>query len=195
MGMSVFLSFILYAVVTASTPGPNNILLLNAMLNYGYKGSKGIIAGVYIGFAAVMIICGVASNALIAILPSLLVYLKILGVVYILYLAYKVAISKPPNIESKADKIGFRAAFILQFVNVKIILYGITIQTAFVLPYDDSLVISAAFVLLSIIIGFAGPLLWIFAGAVLRKLLMRYYKVANVIMALLLVISAIGIVI
>ena len=126
MGLETFISLTLYMVITATTPGPNNILVLNSVVNYGYAQSKRLILGVYAGFAAIMILCGFGTHLLIELLPNTLGILKILGAGYVFYLAYKVAKSKPQGLESDNDNLGFFNTFLLQFVNVKIILYAVT---------------------------------------------------------------------
>ncbi|RDU60204.1 LysE family transporter [Helicobacter sp. MIT 14-3879] len=193
MGFETFLSLLVYMSITATTPGPNNILALSSVINYGYRESKRLILGIYAGFASIMILCGFGCHLLIEILPNMLEFLKILGVGYVLYLAYKVAISKPQGLESQNENLGFFNAFFLQFVNVKIILYAITIHISFVLPYYQSYFYTGTFVLLSIVVGFMGIFLWIIAGVALKAFLTKHYKIANFTMAALLVLSAVQI--
>lgn len=134
MNLETFLSLFAYMSITATTPGPNNILALNSVVNYGYRESKRLILGIYAGFACIMILGGFGCHFLVEILPNVLDILKFLGVGYVLYLAYKVARSKPQGLENKSESLGFFEALLLQFVNVKIILCAITIHVSFVLP-------------------------------------------------------------
>ncbi|MDE5926775.1 MAG: hypothetical protein K2N75_01400 [Helicobacter sp.] len=140
-----------------------------------------------------MILCGYGAHLLAELLPNTLGILKVLGAGYVLYLACKVAKSKPQGLESENENLGFFNAFFLQFVNVKIILYGITIHLSFVLPYYHSLFYTSAFIAYSILIGFLGILLWIVAGIALKAFLVKHYKIANLTMAALLVLSAVQI--
>ncbi|WP_297680389.1 hypothetical protein [Helicobacter sp.] len=41
MGLDTFISLTLYTVITATTPGPNNILALNSVVNYDIPKAKG----------------------------------------------------------------------------------------------------------------------------------------------------------
>lgn len=108
MSFETFLSLLVYMSITATTPGPNNILALNSVVNYGYQESKRLILGICAGFASIMIFCGFGCNFLIEFLPDVLGVLKILGVAYVLYLAYKVARSKPQSLETtQSKKLGF----------------------------------------------------------------------------------------
>lgn len=190
MDFETFISLTIYMSITASTPGPNNILALNSVINYERKEAVSIIAGIFIGFAIIMILCALCCATLIEILPAALTPLKILGVLYVLYLAYKVARSLPPKLQhtqTNVQKLNFLRSFVLQFVNVKIILYGITIHVAFVLPYYQDFIWLSIFTCYSILIGFLGIFLWIIAGVALKNFLQKHYKVANAIMALFLV--------
>ncbi len=105
-----------------------------------------------------MILYGFSTHLLIELLPDTLGILKIPSALYIFYFAYKIAKSKPQDLESNSnnDSLGFFNAFFLQLINVKIILYVITIHISFVLPYYQSLFYTSSFVLYSIIIGYCG---------------------------------------
>ena len=50
-------NFLLYCVINAFTPGPGNILALNTVTNYGWKGGKRLFFGIFAGYYAVQIIC------------------------------------------------------------------------------------------------------------------------------------------
>jgi len=132
---------------------------------------------------------------LINILPNIATTLKYIGAVYILWLAWHVATSKPIKTdEEEVDKPAFLTGFILQFINIKIILYGITALTSFILPSYNVSVIVIGFILLLTLIGSAGTFTWAFVGAVLRKFLNKYTRIVNIIMGLFLLESAISLI-
>lgn len=195
MTLALFISFLIYASITAITPGPSNILTLNAIVNYGYKRSAKLIYGIYVGYFAVMAMCGLVSNILILLHPNMLTFLKIFGALYIFYLAYKIATSKPSNDneEVKDSHISFFNGFILQFINIKIILYGITIFTSYVLPFYTQFYMTLIFIVLTGAIGSFGTFLWVITGKVFQKFLQKHYKIANSVMAILLALSGVQI--
>lgn len=134
---SILLSFLPYAFVTAFTPGPNNILALKTISSRGWKKGKWEIIGIASGFICVMLLCAIASFELLNFIPRLTGGMKYIGFIYIIWLAIHVALSKP----SKGDEIekgSFWTGFVLQFVNVKIIIYAITIYTGYVIPVMHS---------------------------------------------------------
>ncbi|WP_027703172.1 LysE family transporter [Metaclostridioides mangenotii] len=194
MNYSVWVSFLSYTVITALSPGPNNILALNATGSAGIKKSKNILLGIYTGFTCIMVICGIFSSALLIFLPNIMNYMKYIGAVYIFWLAYHVAFSKPIETNSQADCQSFSKGFILQFANVKIILWGITAFTGFIMPYYQSPLVICAFVMILSLIGNGATHIWAVAGSMLGSFLRKYWKISNICMSILLLYSAIHLV-
>lgn len=187
---NILLSFLPYAFVTAFTPGPNNILALNTVSNYGWKKGKPIVIGIACGFLCVMIFSAFACFELAKFLPIVTNSMKFIGAAYMIWLAVHIALSKPHNKE-ESKNCSFWSGFILQFVNVKIILYGITIYTGYVLSVSQSFSHLLTAVFFNTLIGISGTMTWALAGAVLQKYITKYYKPFNIIMALILVWCAI----
>ena len=182
--------FLTYTFITALTPGPNNILALSSVNQYGFRRSLRVLAGMSTGFLVLMLACGMFTCVLTRALPSLSQWLAWTGAGYILWLAWRIATSSPTASDSDGRPLSFWISFWLQFVNVKIILYGITALSAFVLPYTrDIFWITAVSVLLAVI-GCAGNLLWALAGHVFQSLFHRHGRLINSILALLLVYCA-----
>ena len=77
--------------------------------------------------------------------------------------------------------------FVLQLVNVKIIIYGLTMFSAYILPYESRIYMLFFFAVYLMILGALGNLIWAFAGNVLKRFYTRYYRLMNAVMALLLV--------
>jgi cysteine/O-acetylserine efflux protein len=187
----VWLSFFSYTIVTALSPGPNNILALNSTGNIGLKQSRKLLFGIYTGFLGVMVVCGVFSAFLVEMLPNILVYMKYLGAAYIIWLAYHVAISKPREVPESGNFQSFWKGFLLQFVNVKIILWGITAFTSFVLTNYHSSIAILGFILLLSLIGNGATHIWAVAGYEFSNLLKKYWRVSNIVMAAFLLYSAV----
>lgn len=113
------------------------------------------------------------------------------GVIYILWLAYGVAISKPDN--KKSDKQpSFWIGFILQIVNVKIFLFGITALTGYVTPYYSSLGMLLFFEIIIATVGSIATMTWIFFGGLLQHTYFKYYRTINIILAFLLLQCAVA---
>lgn len=178
-------NFFIYALINAITPGPWNILALNTVSNYGWKKGKPLFFGIFIGYYIVQIICAIFVYGVSAFLPNVLGIMKYIGAAYILILAIRIAISKP-KIDNSQKSTSFFKGFFLQFVNVKIYLFGITALTGFVIEYYKSFVALLVFELIIATIGSIATLIWIGLGILLKKIYLKYYLPINIILALLL---------
>ena len=191
MGIQVITSFLIYTVISAFTPGPGNILALNTMVNHGWKKGKPLFLGIFFGYFFVQTFCAILIFSLDNLISPLTTILKYVGGVYILWLAYQVIISKPGNDHSDHQP-SFFTGFILQIVNVKILLLGITALTGYIVPYYDSLDALLFFVTIISITGSAATLAWILFGKVFQNFYFKHFKVINIILGIILVQCAIA---
>ncbi|MDI6666750.1 LysE family transporter [Leuconostoc falkenbergense] len=184
--MAIFFS---YTIVTALSPGPNNILAINATSSRGLKNSQKLLWGIYAGFSLIMLLCGLFSKGLVILLPNAMILFKYLGIIYIFWLAWHIANSKLSDDTTNSSN-SFLRGFMLQFANVKIILWGITAFTSFILPNYRNPVITLSFIILLSLIGNLATFVWAVAGEKLSELFQKYWRIANLTMAGFLVISA-----
>jgi cysteine/O-acetylserine efflux protein len=181
-------AFFSYTFLTAYTPGPNNIMSLTNASRDGLKRTLPFLAGVITGFIMVMAICTTFSSLLYEFIPAIKPVMLSIGAAYILWLAWTVWRDKPHTGKSGLIQANsFSSGMLLQFVNVKIILYGITAMSSYVLPHYRDVVTVALFALLLSAIGTSGCLCWAVFGAIFEKIFNKYRKALNLIMALLLV--------
>ena len=186
-------AFLSYVLITSFTPGPNNILSMSNASRYGFKKSIFFNVGIFFGFFIIIGLCSVFSATLYNLLPSIKSLMTIIGAVYILWLAWKTYKSKPPKDNtSTKDTNTFFAGFFLQFVNPKVILYGITTVSTFIVPSYKSSLSLALFSVLLAFIGFIATCCWSLFGSLFQRFLMENYKVMNLVMALLLLYCAIS---
>ena len=176
-------NFFIYSVINAFTPGPGNILALNTVTNYGYKKGRPLYWGIFAGYYVVQVICAVFVFWVSTFLPDVLGIMKYIGAAYILWLAIHIALSKPTTgtVEKSAS---FLKGFLLQFVNVKIYLFGITALTGYVTEYSASLWVLLLFEIIIATIGTIATLTWIGMGVLIQRAYQKYYRVINIILAL-----------
>jgi threonine/homoserine/homoserine lactone efflux protein len=185
--------FLVYMVVTTFTPGPNNILAMSNAVQVGYKKTLGFLAGVFSGFAVVMLVCGLLNVILVNLLPQVKFWLNLLGAAYMLYLAIHVLRSKPTRDESSPSALNsYWGGFSVQFLNLKVILYGITIYANFIVPAYPEAQTAALFAPLLAGVGFISTSCWALGGDLFRKWLKRYARWFNLAMAALLAYTAIA---
>jgi len=176
-------NFLVYAVINAFTPGPGNILALNTITNYGWKKGKPLFFGIFTGYYVVQLICAVFVFGVSMLLPRVMGVMKYVGAAYILYLAIHIAISRPS--EGGAEhSASFWKGFLLQFVNVKIYLFGITALTGYITDYSTNLWVLVFFELVIATIGTIATSSWIAAGMAIQKIYLRHYRPINIILAL-----------
>ena len=176
-------NFFIYSVINAFTPGPGNILALNTVTNYGYKKGRPLYWGIFAGYYVVQVICAVFVFGVSTFLPDLLGIMKYIGATYIVWLAVHIALSKP--ITSTVEKsASFLKGFLLQFVNVKIYLFGITALTGYVTEYSAALWVLLLFEMIIATIGTIATLTWIGMGGLIQRAYQKYYRLINIILAL-----------
>lgn len=187
MPFSVFFDMTLTAVLTVWSPGPNNILLLSNASKYGLKKNLKFMSGIWTGSLTLMVLCGIFSSVLTALLPKISPLLTLAGAGYLLYLAFNTFFSPPPK-EGKDDREPtYKMGIFLQLINVKILLYGLTMFSSFILPYERRPFMLFFFAFYLMVMGALGNLIWAFAGNILKRAYDRHYENINYCMSLLLV--------
>lgn len=187
MPLSVFIEMTISAILTVWSPGPNNILLLSSASKYGVRGNLRFMTGIWSGSLTLMCLSGVFCSTLGAIIPGIQPVMRYLGAAYILYLAWQTWRRLPPSDQVQEKLPTWKMGFFLQMINVKIIIYGLTMFSAYILPYETRVFMLFGFAVYLMILGALGNLIWAFAGDMLKRGYSSHYKVMNAVMALLLV--------
>lgn len=187
-----WISFLTYAVITAATPGPNNIMSMTNAGKLGLKKSLPFNLGIWAGFTVVMVICTVLSKAFHTILPLVKTPMLVIGAAYMFWLAWQ-TFKSDSAFKAKQVRGGFYSGLFLQFINPKIYIYCIVSMEAYILPfYQDDPARLFAFAVLLAAIGFVFTLCWAAFGSLFKLLFSQYAKVTNTVMALLLVYCAVS---
>ena len=186
-----FAALFSYVFLTAFTPGPNNIMSMTNASKYGLKKAFPFNLGVLFGVLIIMSISAVFSSILFGVIPALTPAMRFIGAAYILWLAWSVWRDAPHERRKGLLQTNTIASgMLLQLVNVKVILYSLTVMSAFILPHYSDVVIISAFIFLLSFIGFSATICWAVFGAVFEGLFKKYGKILNAVMALLLVYCA-----
>lgn len=187
-----WISFLTYAVITAATPGPNNIMSMSNGVRKGFRGALPFNLGILTGFTMVMVLCTLFCSLLATLIPKIKTPMLILGAGYMLYLAWEIFRS-PGLIEEDHSRSGFLSGLLLQFINPKIYIYCIMSMEAYILPYYSGQPLTLLlFDLLLSFIGFVFTIAWTVFGSVFQALFSRHARVVNTILALLLVYCAVS---
>lgn len=190
------LSFLLYIFVTSFTPGPNNIMAMLFANKYGLRKTIKFCLGVGAGFLIVMLLCSYFNVLLQNSIPKIEFFMTVLGAIYMVYLAIKIILSKDDDKNNDENRNNsFFMGMLLQFINPKGILYGITAIATFILPYHNSNFSLIMYSLFLAFVGFVSTFCWSLFGSVFQKFLSKYKSQFNIVMALLLMYSAVSILI
>ncbi len=185
-------TFLIYVFLSAYTPGPNNIMSMSNGVRFGFKKTFRFNLGIFAGFLLVVPICALFSASLFNYIPTIKIYMLIVGASYMLYLAWK-TLTASSEIDLKETKgAGFVSGMLLQFINPKIYIYSITSMSTFILPSFDSVWVVLLFALLMSFVGFSGTVVWALFGSAFCKILAKHTKAVNITMALLLVYCAVS---
>ena len=186
MPPSVISAFLVFTFITAFTPGPNNVLALSTGIQRGFRGSLPVVAGISTGFFCVMILCCSLVFSLSTLSSELMRLVRYAGCLYIVWLAWKIATAVPKEEAHLHSGTDFLTGLVLQFANVKIMIYGMTACSGFILPWYDSIPALLAGACILTLIGASGVLTWALAGSILQRLFRQHTKVMNIILAILL---------
>lgn len=121
MSYDLLLALVLFAFVSSITPGPNNLMLMASGANFGFRRSIPHMLGIGIGFTVMIVLVGIGLMQLFETYPILHDVLKIVSVLYMLWLAWKIANAAPPKgkASGEATPLTFLQAALFQWVNPK----------------------------------------------------------------------------
>lgn len=185
MSFDVFLALLVFAFVSSVTPGPNNFMLLASGVNFGFRRTLPHMLGIAGGFASLLLAVGFGLGAVLTTYPQLHLVLKIAGGGYLLYLAWRIAVSRALG-EAKGTGEGrpmsFLQAAAFQWVNPKAWVMGVTAMAIYTnpqAPFVTVCLVAAAFTL----VNFPSVSVWAAFGVALRSFLadpvrLRWFNIA-----------------
>ena len=186
------LLFALFAV--GYSPGPANLYSLACCLKFGRRKALKMWRGLLTGFSIGAVIMVVLTHLLGEVMGDYVIYLKYLGAAYILWLAWKIWRFSGQN-NAEAQECTFTSGMIVQLTNAKMLLFELTAFSVYVLPYSDRIADLFVVAALLLIAGPGANLVWLYAGAYLRRFFAKYQKQVDIVMAILLALCAIYIII
>ncbi len=192
MAQELLAAFVVFAVATLFTPGPNNIMLMASGLNFGLSRTLAHGFGVPLGFGFMVLVVGFGLGAVFAAYPLAYQVLKYVGAAYLLYLAWRIANATKAHGDARARPMTFLEGAAFQWVNAKAWVMAIGAVTAYAgiaaFPFNTVL-IAAIFTVL----GTASSFTWVFFGTGLKRIVNdpRSVRIFNLVMAALLAASLI----
>lgn len=191
MNIEIFLALAGFSFVSSITPGPNNLMLLTSGVNYGFRRTIPHMFGISAGFAFMLVCVGLGLAQLLLHAPMVYMGLKIAGGGYLLYLAFRIAMSGSLEAgDDNSDPMTFLQASAFQWVNPKAWVMSVTAMTAYT-SSQAYLFTVAIIVVVFTLISLPSVSIWCVFGSGMQGFLSdeKRLKIFNVTMAVLLVIS------
>ena len=194
MEFDAALPFILFVVVSTITPGGATTLATASGAQFGFRRSVPLMAGIAAGLATLAAASAAGLAGLLLAAPSLQTAMRIAGSAYLLWLAWNIARSGPPDMNAS---MGVPTSFLggagLLWLNPKGWAMALGAAASFAAlangPMQLALLLGSAF-------GLAAAVslsLWCMAGLLLARLLRteRQWRALNAVLGLLLAVSII----
>ncbi|WP_100487799.1 LysE family transporter [Sporolactobacillus pectinivorans] len=187
-------AFLTYVIILTFTPGPNNLMSMEEGKRVGFRKSLQFVSGIFVSFLMLAIVTLIFTDSLKDYVPAIEPWFKVLGSAYLLYLVWKMfGSSNAMDRENDLHRIAFFSGMILNFSNIKTMLFLLTGYSSYILTAYQSFNIAIMFGLLMCIVGLCSLLLWASLGSLFNRFFHRHEKVVNTVLAILLVYSAIEI--
>ena len=151
------------------TPGPNNAVASYSAFNFGVRKTLPIILGVGLGYTVLVILLIFALISVFQKYPYLQEIIRILGSIFLIYLAYKISFSKSKSQTKTENPVKFYETFFFQFINPKgVVVAMITVSTFVDVQFNylrDSIIVTTVYFFMAI----GSITTWCLIGKYLRK--------------------------
>jgi cysteine/O-acetylserine efflux protein len=184
--------FLYFILVSSLSPGPNNLSCASMGILHGYKKSLNFLFGIMLGLTVVMLLSAGVARIMLDVFPAYESVLRVIGALYLLWMAYSALRMTYGNKEDQRPPFSFIEGILLQFLNIKVILIGMTIYASYLLPivgdFPPMFITALGLGLRAFLVNS----IWVLFGFALRQFLNRPYvgKIFNIIIAALLVYNA-----
>lgn len=172
MSIDLLLAIAAFAFVASVTPGPNNVMLMASGANFGFRRTGWHMAGIGLGFAVMLATAGAGIVQLFDLYPVTQQILSLVGVLYLLYLAWKIANAGAPSTKGgtvAGKPFTLLQAALFQWVNPKGWTMGLTAVTVF--SPDRSLTSVAVIALIFGVVNIPCMFLWTGLGGQIARFL------------------------
>jgi threonine/homoserine/homoserine lactone efflux protein len=155
------------------TPGPNNILVAGSGVNFGFKATIPHILGITVGYPLMLLLVGLGLVKIFVTLPEIHLVLKYVCIVYLLYLAWKIANAAAISEGGKAaaKPMTFLQAVAFQWVNGKGWVVALSAVTTYTVVESSLLTQVLALAGIALVVTVGAVTTWTLFGAMLRRYL------------------------
>jgi len=166
-------------------------MLLSSGLTFGYKRTIPHTLGISFGFPVMVICVGLGVGKLFEVFPFIYTTLKVVGIIYLLWMAWHIANTKgSPDTKNKKDKpFTFLQAALFQWVNPKAWVVAITSTAAFITDHQIAVIQVMIIACIYFFCALLSTNSWSLGGVVLKRFIQnkRLVQIFNITMAILIV--------
>jgi threonine/homoserine/homoserine lactone efflux protein len=170
MSTAELTALLLFCTAATFTPGPNTALSTALAANLGLKRAFYFVLSVPVGWGLLFSLCASGVGAMVVAMPVLRVGIQAAGVLYLLWLAFKVLNA---NTLAHADagqlEVSFMQGVLLQFLNIKAWMLALTVAGGWLAGHSDSVARFALILPILLLFGLCSNLTYALAGTLLRQ--------------------------
>ncbi|MDO8441247.1 MAG: LysE family translocator [Polaromonas sp.] len=169
MNWQEFTALLLLATAMSFTPGPNTALSTALAANHGLRRALPFVCAVPVGWGVLLSLCVLGLGTLLLAVPLLSWAVKIIGVAYLLWLAWKLSQATQLGQADAAHlNVGFWQGTALQFVNIKAWMLALGIASGWIAGRDEPALRFAVVLPVMLAFAFVSNLTYAMAGSLLR---------------------------
>jgi threonine/homoserine/homoserine lactone efflux protein len=170
MNWQEFTALLVLATAMSFSPGPNTTLSTALGANHGLRRALPFVCAVPVGWGALLLVCALGLGALVLAVPLLTLAVKVVGVAYLLWLAFKVSQSRQLS-EADASRLNvtFWQGAALQFVNIKAWMLALAIVSGWIAGREAPGMRLAIVLPVMLAYAFVSNLAYALAGSLLRE--------------------------
>ena len=169
MNLEILTALCAFAFVSSVTPGPNNLMLMASGANFGIWRTIPHFLGVVLGFVLMVILVGTGLVRVFEAYPISHDILRVCSIVYLSYLAWKIAVAKSPSTKSAGQPLSSLQAALFQWVNPKAWAMALTAVTVY--APSHSLAAVGLIALVCGIVNMPSVFVWVLLGSKIQRLL------------------------
>ena len=170
MNTAEFSALLLLTTAASFTPGPNTTLSTALAANFGLRRSLRFVVAVPVGWGALFSLCAAGVGSLVVAVPVLRYGIQVLGVGYLLWLAFKLAQSRQlAQADASRLNITFWQGVMMQFLNIKAWMLALTVVAGWLAGRPDALARFAITLPVMLVFGLVSNLAYALVGSLLRE--------------------------
>ena len=168
MSSEELFALIALATVGTFTPGPNTALSATIAANHGLRRALPFVCAVPAGWGVLLVLNAAGLGVMVLGYPPLRWGLLAAGVLYLLWLAWKLANTQHLSEAAIGPVVDFKQGVMLQFINIKAWFLALSVVSGWVIGHDDTVARLLETLPIFMFFGLTSNLTYAWIGASLR---------------------------